>query len=81
MRATAAAPLGPDGFTPPSLLSLFAFPQTFFHNGAADTLDAVMANVTHRSAGTAGNDTLQDPEARRKLIQFLLSIDSATPPM
>lgn len=81
VRATGAPPLGVDGFVPPSLHSLFAFPQTFFHNGSADTLDAVMANVTHRSAGTGGNDTLQDPEARRKLIRFLLSIDASTPPI
>ena len=52
VRQNGAPPLGADGFVPGSLLSLFAFPQTFFHSGAADSLDAVMQNVVHRSAGT-----------------------------
>ena len=53
--ATAAAPLGGDGFSPGSLLSLSAFPQTFFHNGAANSLGAVLGNITHRSAGTGAS--------------------------
>ncbi|HLJ46281.1 MAG TPA: beta-propeller fold lactonase family protein [Bryobacteraceae bacterium] len=80
VRATAAAPLGADGFNPPPLLSLFAFPQTFFHNGSATSLDQVLQNVTHRSAGTSGADTLTDANARAQLIKFLLSIDASTPP-
>lgn len=80
VRANAAAPLGADGFNPPSLLSIFAFPQTFFHNGIATSLDQVMQNVTHRSAGSGGVDMLSDPRARAQLIQFLLSIDASTPP-
>jgi uncharacterized protein (TIGR03437 family) len=81
VRATAAAPLGADGFNPPTLLSLFAFPQTFFHNGAAATLDAVLANVTHRTAGTGGADYLSYEGARTQVIDFLLSIDSNTTPI
>lgn len=81
VRATAAAPLGADGFVPPSLLSLFAFPKTFFHNGSADTLEQVFDNVAHRTAGTSGVDLLDDIDKRRKLIKFLLSIDPATPPI
>lgn len=81
VRATAAAPLGAAGFSPPSLLSLFAFPQTFFHNGSVNSLEAVMENVGHRSAGTGGVDLLQTAAARRQLIQFLLSIDAATQPI
>src|SRR5436309_5661459 len=80
VRANAAAPLGADGFSPASLLSLFAFPQTFFHNGAANSLADVLANVTHRSAGTGGVDTLANAADRQKLEQFLLSIDSRTVP-
>ncbi len=80
VRATAVAPLGAAGFNPPSLLSLFAFPQTFFHNGSADTLDAVMQNVAHRSAGT-GADRLTSASQRAQLIKFLLSIDRATVPI
>ncbi len=67
VRATAAAPLGPDGYAPPSLMFLFAFPQTFYHNGCANSLDQVLENVPHRSAGS-GNDQLQDSEQRRKLV-------------
>ena len=78
VRATATAPLGADGFVPPSLLSLFAFPHTFFHNGAANSLAAVLANVTHRSAGTGGVDTLSNPADRQQLVKFLLSIDANT---
>ncbi len=81
VRANAAAPLGADGFVPPTLLSLFAFPRTFFHNGSANSLEEVMANVAHRSAGTGGVDMLPDENARRMLIRFLLSIDGATPPI
>ncbi|MGH9719213.1 MAG: YncE family protein [Bryobacteraceae bacterium] len=81
IRQNAAAPLGPDGFVPPSLLSLFAFPRTFFHNGSADSLEAVMNNVEHRVQGTGGVDLLEDPEQRRKLIRFLLSIDAASTPI
>jgi YVTN family beta-propeller protein len=80
VRATAAAPLGANGFVPASLLSLFAFPQTFFHNGAATSLAAVLDNVTHRSAGTGGVDTLSNPADRQQLVTFLLSIDSQTVP-
>jgi YVTN family beta-propeller protein len=80
VRANAAAPLGVDGFVPPSLLSVFAFPRTFFHNGAADSLEAVLANVTHRSAGTGGVDTLSNPADRQQLVEFLLSIDATTVP-
>ena len=80
VRANAAAPLGADGFSPASLLSLFAFPQTFFHNGAANSLPAVLDNVPHRSAGSGGVDTLTIAADRQKLEQFLLSIDSRTVP-
>ena len=78
VRANATPPLGAAGFNPPSLLSLFAFPQTFFHNGSVDSLDAVMQNVAHRSAGT-GTDRLQNAAQRAQLIKFLQSIDAATP--
>jgi YVTN family beta-propeller protein len=81
VRANGAAPLGADGFVPPSLLSLFAFPQTFFHNGSAETLETVMANVQHRSAGTNGTDTLADTQKRARLVRFLLSIDARTVPI
>jgi len=83
VRATAAAPLGADGFNPPSLLSIFAFPQTFFHGGSANSLDDVMANVAHRSAGSADGttDVLTSSTARAQLVKFLLSIDGSTAPI
>lgn len=81
VRATALAPLGADGYVPPSLLSLSAWPKTFLHNGSANSLEEVMANVTHRSSGTNGVDTLADEGARAQLIKFILSIDASTPPI
>lgn len=81
VRQNAAAPLGADGFAPASLLSLFAFPQTFLHNGVLTSLEDVLANVTHRSAGTGGVDTLSASADRQKLIKFLQSIDADTVPI
>ncbi|MEO8626716.1 MAG: YncE family protein [Betaproteobacteria bacterium] len=81
VRQNAAPALGVDGFAPASLLSLFAFPQTFLHNGVETTLDGVLANVTHRSAGTGGVDTLSSAADRQKVVKFLLTIDAATPPL
>ena len=81
VRQNAAAPLGANGYVPPSLLSLFAFPQTFFHNGAALSLDEVLNNVTHRSAGTGGVDMLTNAADRAKIVRFILSIDAASAPI
>jgi hypothetical protein len=81
VRQNAASPLGADGFVPPSLLSAFAFELPQLHNGAASTFDAVLNNVIHRSAGTAGVDTLTNPADRAKVATFLRSIDAATPPI
>jgi YVTN family beta-propeller protein len=75
------APLGADGYSPASLLSVFAFPGTFLHNGSAKTLADVLENVQHRSAGTAGVDMLANPADRAKVVQFVLSIDASTPPV
>ena len=41
---------GELGFNVPSLISVFAS-APYLHSGAAPTLDAVLENVTHRSAG------------------------------
>ena len=81
VRANGAPAIGVDGFVPPSLLSLFAFPQTFFHGGTAESLDAVMQNVVHRTAGTPGTDPLAGATQRAQLVKFLLSIDAATTPI
>ena len=81
VRQNAGPPLGANGFVPPSLLSIFAFPQTFFHNGSANSLDEVLNNVSHRSAGTSGVDTLTSAADRARVVRFLLSIDAASVPI
>jgi 40-residue YVTN family beta-propeller repeat len=80
--ATQAANLpanGADGFNIPSLFSVFAG-APYLHSGEAPTLEAVLENVTHRSAGTGGVDTLTNPNDRVKVVTFLKSIDSNTTP-
>ena len=81
VRNNAAPALGAAGFAPASLLSVFAFNQTFLHGGAAESLDQVLENVQHRSAGTAGVDTLTNAADRQKIVRFMQSIDAATPPI
>jgi hypothetical protein len=81
VRQNAAAPLGASGFAPPSLLSVFSTPEDFFHNGKAASLDVVLQNVTHRSAGTAGVDVLTNPADRAKVVTFVRSIDAASQPI
>jgi YVTN family beta-propeller protein len=81
IRQNAAPPLGAAGFVPPSVLSIHAFSGTFFHGGVATSLDEVMNNVTHRSAGTGGVDTLTNAADRARVVQFLLSIDAGTVPI
>jgi len=70
---------GGEGFNTPSLRSVFAS-APYLHDGSAQTLDDVLDNVVHRSAGTAGVDTLTNPADRQALVRFLESIDEATPP-
>lgn len=82
VRANGRPPLGEAGFVPPSLMSVFAFPP-FFHNGSAASLDDAMGDrfIAHRAAGIGGIDGLSNPEDRRKLVKFLLSIDASTEPI
>jgi YVTN family beta-propeller protein len=67
------------GINVPSLIAVFAS-APYLHSGAAATLDDVLENVTHRSAGTGGVDTLTNPADRKTLVRFLKSIDRTTPP-
>lgn len=67
------------GINVPSLLSVFAS-APYLHSGAAPTLDAVLENVAHRSAGTGGVDTLTNAGDRQELVRFLKSIDRDTEP-
>jgi YVTN family beta-propeller protein len=80
VRANGAAPLGADGYVPPSLLSISAWPRTFFHNGSANSLDDVMANLSHRIAGD-GVDYFTDETSRRQIVKFLESIDGSSTPI
>ncbi len=70
---------GAAGFNIPSLLSVFAG-APYLHNGSAQGLEDVLENVTHRSTGTGGTDTLGDPNDREALAHFLRAIDASTPP-
>jgi len=70
---------GADGFNVPSLISVFAS-APYLHSGAALTLEEVLDNVTHRSAGTGGADTLTNFADRKEVVRFLKSIDRKTTP-
>jgi YVTN family beta-propeller protein len=70
---------GADGFNVPSLISVFAS-APYLHGGAALTLEEVLDNVTHRSAGTGGVDTLRNFADRKEVVRFLKSIDGKTTP-
>jgi hypothetical protein len=67
------------GFNVPSLLGLHQLPP-FLHNGAAETLAQVVANVKHRTANGALPDVLADPLEQARLIRFLESIDVSVVP-
>jgi cytochrome c peroxidase len=69
---------GVFGFNIPSLVSVFAG-TPYFHSGGAPTLDDVLNNVTHRSSGNGGVDTLTSAADRAKVVKFLKSIDAKTP--
>jgi hypothetical protein len=72
---------GALGFNVPSLVSVFAS-APYLHSGAAPTLDAVLQNVTHRTAGQPGEfDILSFPLVRSLLVDFLRSIDRGTEPI
>jgi len=71
-------PLGVVGFNPPSLFSVHET-APYLHSGAAQTLEDVLQNVTHRSAGTGGVDTLSNAADRARIVTFLRSIDQTTP--
>ncbi len=81
IRQNGAAPLGDDGYAPPSLLGAWAL-GPLLHNGSVLTIDDILDNVTHRRAGknVFDQDLLNDPDNRAALIKFLKSIDASTPP-
>jgi YVTN family beta-propeller protein len=65
------------GFNVPSLLGMFALPP-YLHNGAAECLAAVVADVKHRTDNGRLPDRLSNPADQAKVVQFLESVDSAT---
>jgi hypothetical protein len=71
---------GELGFNNPSLLSVFAG-APYLHSGSARSLDAVLDNIVHRSAGLHGIDVLERKADRAKLVMFLEAIDESTEPV
>jgi YVTN family beta-propeller protein len=67
------------GFNVPSLLGILALPP-FMHNGAAESLAAVIADVKHRTDNGRLPDALTDPADRAALVAFLEAIDVRTVP-
>src|SRR5262249_35320045 len=65
------------GFNVPSLLGIESVPP-YLHNGAAESLAAVVADVNHRTEGGRLPDRLTDTAAQAKVVAFLRSIDNST---
>jgi len=68
------------GFNVPSLLGIFSVPP-YMHNGAAESLMYVVADVRHRTDNGRLPDRLSNPLDQLKVFAFLESIDAATPPV
>ncbi len=67
------------GFNVPSLLGLNNLPP-YLHNGAAESLAAVAADVKHRTDNGRTPDQLANPADQALVVKFLESIDSTTVP-
>src|SRR5439155_14084402 len=68
------------GFNVPSLLGSLALPP-YYHNGAAESLAAVVADVKHRTDNGRLADTLVNVSDQAKVVSFLESIDTTTAPV
>lgn len=87
LQATPPDALGKDfnqdghgnGFSPPSLLGIYALPP-YYHNGACETLACVVADVDHRTGGHKFDDVLNSPQRQAQLVKFLESIDAKSKP-
>jgi YVTN family beta-propeller protein len=66
------------GFNVPSLLGLHLLPP-YMHNGAAESLAAVVADAKHRTDNGRRPDRLANAADQAKVVAFLQSIDAATP--
>ncbi|HXG49026.1 MAG TPA: beta-propeller fold lactonase family protein [Methylomirabilota bacterium] len=67
------------GFNVPSLLGIHSVPP-YLHNGAAESLAAIVADVKHRTDNGRRPDRLSDPADQAKVVAFLESIDVKTVP-
>src|SRR5262249_41243960 len=67
------------GFNVPSLLGIQGLPP-YYHNGAAESLAAVVADVKHRTDNGRIPDLLSAPADQAKVVKFLESIDVNTVP-
>jgi len=67
------------GFNVPSLLGLHAVPP-YLHNGAAESLAAVLASAPHRTDNGRLTDMLTNAVDQAKVVAFLESIDVHTVP-
>jgi YVTN family beta-propeller protein len=68
-----------SGFSPQSLLGVFAVPP-YYHNGACETLACVVSDVNHRTANGTLPDVLDTAGKRNAVVRFLESIDANTKP-
>lgn len=65
------------GYNIPSLLGVWAQPP-YYHNGACETLDCVLSDITHRTANNERPDVLSNALARARLVEFLKTLDDQT---
>ncbi len=81
IRQNGAAPLGADGYAPPSLLGVHAMGE-LFHNGSAENIEELLKQKPHRQSGLSNpaNDVLDNPIFFRALVTFVKSIDASTEP-
>ncbi len=68
------------GFNIPSLLAIWHVPP-YYHNGACETLNCVLANPNHRAAGLKAGQTdpLTDPNKQAAVVEWLKTLDADTP--
>jgi hypothetical protein len=81
VNTNGAPALVSGGFTPLSLFLMRAFPQTFFHNGVATSLNQGTQNLTRRSAGRSWADTFTNAADRANIVNCLFWIDAMVAPI
>lgn len=66
-----------NGYNIPSLLGIGQLPP-YYHNGACETLDCVLANAQHRTANFTRSDRLSSAADQARVVAFLKTIDDQT---